>query len=174
VPGATPSKLALGLGKNGFAYLVDRENMGGFGQGVWSGKVSTAGIISVAAAYNTAKASYVVFQAFGVGCPPGSDLVAFKITAASPPALALAWCGRQDGVGGPIVTTTDGVADPIVWGYGADGTGRLWAYNADTGESVMTGSIMVNPLIGRRLIPPIVAKGRLYIVNDRAVLALMP
>ena len=51
VPGATPSKLVVALGKNGVAYLVDRTNLGGIGKGngttgeaVYSDKVSSGQI----------------------------------------------------------------------------------------------------------------------------------
>ena len=78
VPGATPSKLIVALGKNGVAYLLNRDDLGGIGkgngirgEGVQSNKVSSGEIINAAAAYRTASASYVVFEtrASGVGCP---------------------------------------------------------------------------------------------------------
>jgi hypothetical protein len=109
VPGATPSQLVIALGKNGVAYLLDRNNLGGIGtgdgtlgEGVQSAPVSTGPIINAAAAYRTASGSYVVFNTIGSGngCParPG-NVVALKIGASAPPTLSVAWCADPSGKG---------------------------------------------------------------------------
>ena len=106
VPGATPSKLVVALGKNGVAYLIDRTNLGGIGKGngmtgeaVDSAKVSTGQIINAPAAYTTAMGTYVVFRGGGVNCPggKGGDLTTLKISATSPPKISVAWCASQNG-----------------------------------------------------------------------------
>ena len=118
VPGASPSRLVLALGKNGIAYLLDRDHLGGLGtgdgingEGLASLQVSAASIINAAAAFTAASGTYVVFHAgdVGIGCPgvPG-DLIALRIGATSPPTLSVAWCANDLGGGLPIVTTTDG------------------------------------------------------------------
>ena len=105
VPGATPSQLAVALGKNGVAYLLDRNNLGGIGtgdgtlgEGLQSRLVSSGAIINAAAAYTTASGSYVVFNTtdHGIGCPgdPG-DLVALRIGASAPPTISVAWCASN-------------------------------------------------------------------------------
>jgi outer membrane protein assembly factor BamB len=182
VPGATPSKLLVALGKNGVGYLLDRNNLGGFGkgngmmgEGLSSVRVASLGIINAAAAYTTAMGSYVVFPGAGIGCPTtGNDLVALRVSATAPPQLSVAWCAREDGKGSPFVTTTDGHTDPLVWGFGAEGGGRLWAFDADTGQSIIDGGTAIDPkAYVRRFLPPIVAKGRVFVVADNGVYAFV-
>jgi hypothetical protein len=149
VPGATPSKLVVALGKNGVAYLLNRDDLGGIGkgngirgEGVQSNRVSSGEIINAAAAYTTASASYVVFEArgSGVGCPSRSgNLVALRIGASSPPSLTVAWCANNMGGGSPIVTTTDGRSEPIVWTVGTESSNRLHGYDGETGEVLFAG-----------------------------------
>ena len=86
VPGATPSQLVLALGKDGNAYLVDRNNLGGVAapvaeldnvDGVIRGQSSTT--------YTTAQGTYFVFRASG-------EIRAYKITATNPPTMG---CGHR-------------------------------------------------------------------------------
>jgi len=102
VPGATPSQLVLALGKDGNAYLVNRNNLGGVG-----GPVASAGVDGTmrgqsSATYTTAQGTYFVFRADG-----GSQIKAYKITATNPPSIVFAWSASQSGQGSPWVTTTD-------------------------------------------------------------------
>ncbi|HLZ07639.1 MAG TPA: hypothetical protein VKT80_03560, partial [Chloroflexota bacterium] len=182
VPGATPSKLIVALGKNRIAYLLDRTNLGGFGkgngttgEGIASAQVTSLGIITAAAAYTTTMGSYVVFPGNGTGCTTtGNDLVALRISTSSPPRISTAWCARQDGKASPIVTTTDGHTDPLVWGFGAEGGGRVWAFDADTGQSIINGGTAIDPTAYvHRFLPPIIAKGRIFIVADSGVYAFV-
>ena len=181
VPGATPSKLAVALGKNGVAYLIDRTNLGGIGKGngttgeaVASAKVSSGQIINAPAAYTTALATYVVFRGGGVGCPGGNsgDLTALKISATSPPQISVAWCAKQNGGGSPMVTTPDGKSDMIVWGLGAGGDGRLHGFDGDTGAVVFNGG---GAMDGMSAIQgnetAIAAKGRMFVAAQNAVYA---
>src|SRR5262249_30359701 len=108
VPGATPSRLLVALGKDGNIYLVNRDNLGGIstpgpnGEGVGSVHVASNSIIQAGATYATARGTYVVFKGNGVGCPVGNgDLTAVKISAASPPRPSVAWCAMQGGNGSP-------------------------------------------------------------------------
>ncbi len=149
VPGSTPSQLVVALGKNGVAYLLDRNYLGGMGtgdgnvgEGLQSALVSSGSITSAAATYTTASGTYVVFQANdnGVGCPgaPG-DLIALRIGATAPPTINVAWCADNLGGGSPIVTTTDGSSQPIVWTPGAEFTNQLHAFDGETGASLFSG-----------------------------------
>src|SRR5439155_10393000 len=124
VPGATPSQLVAAMGKNGVVYLADRTNLGGIGTGngktgeaVESAQLASSVILNAAASYTTSSGTYVVFRGSGIGCASaGSDLVAFKISATSPPRMSVVWCAVEGGYGSPIVTTTDGRSDAVVWG----------------------------------------------------------
>ncbi|HZT23094.1 MAG TPA: hypothetical protein VFB55_09325, partial [Verrucomicrobiae bacterium] len=93
VPGASPSKLVVALGKDGNAYLLNRTNLGGITVPVAEMHVSTAPIIQAAATYRTAQGTYVVFRADSGG------LAAFRITATNPPTIVNAWSVGQNGRG---------------------------------------------------------------------------
>ena len=75
VPGATPSSLVLALGKDGNAYLLDRNNLGGVSMPVASLHVSNGSIIQAAATYRTNQATYVAFRASSSTLSPLSGLI---------------------------------------------------------------------------------------------------
>jgi hypothetical protein len=176
VPGATPSELAMALGKGGGAYLLDRTNLGGMGSGlkmlmVASGGIS-GGMIQSAAAYTTTTGTFVAFRSVQqvAGCGSGTGYIGgLKIEAASPPTMKVAWCGGANGQGSPIVTTTDGKSDSVVWYLGG---GKLLGLNGETGETIYngggasdgTGSV-------QRWQTPIVAKGRIFVGTNSGVVA---
>jgi hypothetical protein len=183
VPGATPPQLIVALGKNGVAYLLDRNYLGGIGtgdgtngEGLFSTKVSTGQPRMAPASYSTASGTYVVFSGGGspgVGCPgtPG-DLVALRINPNNPPTLTVAWCASNHGWGSPIVTTTDGSSNPIVWVIGAEGTNRLYAYNGETGETLFDGGGPDEQMtLVRHFSTPIAADGRIFVAADSQLYA---
>ncbi len=174
VPGATPAKLLVGLGKDGKIYLVDRNNLGGVGNQVTVTKVATNVIINAAAAYTTSRGTYVVFKGNGCCCPAGQlgDLTAVRIVPGAPPTVRTAWCAQQNGKGSPMVTTTDGHAEAIVWSVGAEGDNRLHGFDGDTGEIVYAGGGS-DDVIGlvRRFHTPILAGGRIFVAADGIVKA---
>lgn len=176
VPGSLPSALAIALGKNGMAYLLDRANLGGVGPGVASAQVAGNEIINAAAAYRTPTGTYVVFKGAGLACPNGpGDLTAIAIDAGSPPAIRTAWCARQRGEGSPMVTTTDGHADALVWSVGAEGDGRLHGFDGSTGTTVFAGGRPRDAMAGvKRFVTPIAAKGRIYVAGTSALYAFAP
>jgi outer membrane protein assembly factor BamB len=181
-PGATPSQLVVALGKNGVAYLLDRNNLGGVGtgdgmvgEGIQSAPVSMGAIINAAAAYTTASGTYVVFEStdVGIGCPdsPG-DLVALKISATAPPTISVAWCADNLGGGSPIVTTTDGTSEAIVWTVGAEYTNQLHAFDGDTGEMLFTGGGPDEHMGNvQHFQTPIVVNGRIFVAGDDGLYA---
>src|SRR5215831_7156771 len=63
VNGATPSQLVLALGKDGKAYLLNRDNLGGISAPVASAQVATSVRGQAAATYRTGQGSYFVFRA---------------------------------------------------------------------------------------------------------------
>jgi hypothetical protein len=177
VAGAKPSSLVVGLGKNGVAYMLDRNNLGGIGQQVASQQVASNPIINAAAAYRTALGVYVVFKGAGVGCPGGvaGDLTAIKIGVSEPPTITVAWCARENGRGSPIVTTSDGTNDAIVWGIGAEGAQRLVGFDGDTGQVVYAGGGASELMADvRRFQTAIVARGRIFVAGDNNLYAFKP
>ena len=176
VPGATPSALVVALGKDGYAYLLDRGNLGGIGAEVARKQVSTGEIIQAAATYRTTTASYVVFRGAGLGCNNGpGDLTAFTISAESPPRIQVAWCASENGQGSPWVTTSDGQRDVVVWGLGAEGDQRLHGFNGDTGDIVYAGGGNSEKMAGiRRFNAGIAARGRMFVAADNRVYAFKP
>jgi hypothetical protein len=69
----------------------------------------------------------VVFKGTGASCRvgQGAGLAAVRIAPGGPPAAEIAWCAAQEGLGSPMVTTTNGRAESIVWRVGAEGDERL-------------------------------------------------
>jgi hypothetical protein len=161
VPGATPSQLALALGKDGNAYLVNRNNLGGVAAPV-AELDNVDGVIrgQSSAAYTTALGTYFVFRASG-------EIRAYKITATNPPTITFAWNATQSGQGSPWVTTTDGTNNAIVWVVGAQGDSKLHGYNGDTGEVIYTGTDQMTGT--RKWNSGMVARGSIYVANDNKV-----
>jgi hypothetical protein len=172
MPGSSPSRLLVSLGKDGRMYLIDRADMGGVGHPAAVARVARKAIIGAAAAYTTARGTYVVFKGNGSNCPDGQsgDLTAVRIIPGAPPTIQTAWCARQNGRGSPMVTTTDGHKEAIVWSVGAEGDNRLHGFDGDTGKVVYAGGGQ-HDVIGavRRYQTPILAGGRIFVAADDAV-----
>ncbi len=167
VPGATPSSLVVQLGKDGKAYLLNRENLGGITAPVASSQVSGSSIIQAAVTYRTNQGTYVVFRA------NSSTLSAFRITATNPPAITSLWSKTQTGVGSPFVTSTDVTNNVIVWAVGSGGDQRLHGYDGDTGNVVYAGGGANELMAGTHSYSTtgIAARGRIYIGTDNKVYA---
>ena len=139
VPGATPSRLIVGLSKDGNAYLVDRSNLGGITAPVASSHVSNNPIVTAAATYRTNQVTYVAFR------DNRSDAFYFPdYCNESAHNRERMECGPdRAGCGSPFVTSTDGTNNMIVWvvgaGGGPPGDQRLHGYNGDTGAVVYGG-----------------------------------
>jgi hypothetical protein len=180
VPGATPSKLVLGMSKEGVAHVLDRNNLGGIGtgdggtgEGLVSRLVIGGEIHTAAATYTTRLGTYVVLNGDtgGIDCPGATagSLVAIKITATAPPKIEVAWCATPPGPGAPMVTTTDGQNETLVW---LSGSSKLQAFDGDTGARVFQGGGAAEAMGNvRHWVPPIAAKGRVLIAGDGAVYA---
>ena len=168
-----PQKLVLAIGKDGKAYLLDRARLGGIGGALAITKVSTHGIYAGAAAYPMGRSVYVAFPSEGGGCPRTPSLKGLTTVAirdGQPPTLAVAWCAQMDGLGAPIVTTTDGGSNPIVWAVGAQGDNRLHGFRGDTGEVLFDGP--ASGLAGlHRLQTLIAGQTRLYVAADDTIYA---
>jgi hypothetical protein len=175
VPGANPSALAMQLGKDGKAYLLNRANLGGMDAAPLTGAtVSTSTVIQASVAYTTATATYVVLKGNGVGCPTGQSggLTAVKVSAASPPALSVAWCGGGTVSSSPSVSVTSGAgANAVVWFVGGDN--KLHGIDGDTGQSVFAGG--TTTLAGvQRIQTPVVVNGRVFVAGTDRLFAFTP
>ena len=169
LPGGTPSHLVLALGKDGNAYLLDRDHLGGIGRALVTAAVSDSSIITATATYAAPGGGVLVaFQGRGISCPGGSGLVALKVAASPQPTLSRAWCAPLDGRGEPIVTTSDAASNPIVWVVGAEGDGRLHAFRGDTGTPLFTSERLKGL---RHFATPLAADGRLFVAGDGRVYA---
>ncbi len=164
--------LVLALGKDGKAYLLDRNDLGGIGGQLAAETVSQIRIITSPATYPIGGDIFVAFQAPGAHCPQPArahDLTVLKIATTGPrPVMSTAWCGALRGRGSPIATTTDGHSNPIVWMLGAEGDDRLHAFRGDTGEPIFVSE----PLSGLRHFQTLIAtEGHLYVGADGRVYA---
>ncbi len=166
VPGATPSKLLVALGKDGNAYLINRTNLGGVSVPLAKAHLSSSTFIQAAATYQTSLGTYVVAKG------NSTSLIAFRITPTSPPAISGVWTNSENGQGSPFVTTTDGTNNVIVWGIGSESDQRLHGFNGDTGAVVFNGGGANELMAGtRRFNTAIAARGRIYVANDNKVYA---
>ena len=174
LPGAAPAELALALGKDGKAYLLDRRALGGIGGSLRAKKVSQVPIRTAPAAFPAGDGVYVAFQGRGSDCPEGrgGDLTVLRISAGAPPDMGVAWCAAAGGRGSPIVTTTNGRSNPVVWIVGAEGDNRLHGYRGDTGETVFAGGSTAESMGPVRRFQTLIAAGRrLYVAGDKEVYA---
>ena len=170
VPGATPSSLVVAIGKDRFAYLLNRNNLGGISAPIASVMESFSGfIIQAAATYRTNQGTYVALRA------SSTILQTFRITATSPPTIANGWSVSRTGCGSPFVTSTDGTNNMVVWVVGTGGSGdqRLHGYDGDTGAVVYAGGGANELMAGTHSYSTtgIVARGRVYVATDNKVYA---
>jgi outer membrane protein assembly factor BamB len=174
VAGATPEHLAIALGKDGNAYVTDRQNMGGIGAPLASATVSSSAIINAPAAYSTPSGTYVVFKGAGQGCPAGQSggLTAFKISHAAPPAITVAWCAGPATQASPAVSMTDDKgSDAIVWIVGKDD--KLHGVDGDSGASIFDGGASAMSSV-QKFQTPIVTGGRVFVAANDRVYAFTP
>jgi hypothetical protein len=165
-PGATPSQLVLALGKDGMAYLLNRNSLGGVSTPLASESLPSAVRGQAAATYHTSQGTYFVFHT------ENNTVAAYKVTAATPPAIVPAWSMSQSGLGSVFVTSTDGTNNTIVWVAGGGGDQRLHAYNGDTGAVVYAGGGANEMMTGtRKWNTGIVARGRIYYPADNKIYA---
>lgn len=175
LPGATPSHLVAAFGKDGNVYLEDAGNLGGVGDPVAKAHATSNEIITAAVVYTTTSATYAAFKGNGSMCTSGSSgsLTTVKIVPGTPPTIVGSWCTGLNGLGSPIVTTTDGHSDAIVWAVGANGNGLLQGWDGDTGAVIYNGG--GNKIAGARVYnAPIAAKGRIFVAADNTIVAFTP
>jgi hypothetical protein len=161
----------LALGKDGNAYLLNAQNLGGMGHPLLTLLEAKGEIVTGPAVYVGPGATWVAFTnpaAFSQPCS-GTGVTALRITA-KPDHISTAWCVPISGLGAPIITTTDGTADPIVWVVGAQGDNVLHGFSLSTGKVLFAGS--GTGMSGlHRYGTLIAANHHLYVAGDNAVYA---
>jgi hypothetical protein len=164
----------LALGKDGRAYLLDRNNLGGIGGSIATETITQQPIRTAPAVYSIGGDAFVALQASGARCPERGtdhDLVVLKVSSDQRPSVATVWCGNVRGRGSPIVTTTDGHSDPIVWMVGAEGDNRLHGFRGDTGEALF-GAEATPAMSGLHHFQTLIAtKDRFFVGGDERIYA---
>jgi outer membrane protein assembly factor BamB len=158
----------IAMGKDGNAYLLDRDNLGGIGGALAVRHVADGAIIQAPVVYRAKGDTLVALRSAGVICPDGHRTTAVLALAISPAGMRPVWCAPVDGRGIPIVTTMESGADPVVWVVGAEGDERLHGFRGDTGQAVVASDKLPGL---RHFVTPIVADGRLYVAADGRVFA---
>ena len=167
VNGATPSQLLLALGKDGKAYLLNRNNLGGIRAPVSSAQVATSIRGQAAATYRTRLGTYFVFRA------TSGAICAYNITSTNPPRIVPAWSVPQNGQGSPWVTATNGTDNVIVWtANSGNGDQRLRGFDGDTGSIIFAGGGPNELMSGTsKWNTGIVARSRMYFAGANKVYA---
>jgi hypothetical protein len=171
LPDAGPLLLAL---KNGDAYLLDRNNLGGIDHPLSELKLKGTYVYSPAA-YRSGRDMLVALRIDGAICPgePKDDgLMALRISAGPPAGMSVEWCTGVNARAAPIVTTSDEGSDPIVWVIGAEGDGRLHGFRGDNGQEIFTSDPLdIRPTHLPHFMTILVADGRFYMAGNGRVLA---
>jgi hypothetical protein len=172
LPLDAPSPLIAAFGKDGKAYLVDRNNLGGIGAELTSMQMGNGELNGAATAYTTSAGTFLAVRldgnGTGVSCSNNGtgNFVAMTITAG--PTLNAAWCGTVTGLSVPISSMSAPGQDAIVWTISSD---SLFAYDGET------GAVIASPNgIGAHSYfqTPLIAKGRVYVAGHNQLFAFTP
>lgn len=182
VPGATPSKLVVAMGKDGKVYLLDRAKLGGNGGEVASKVVVNGIIYGASTAYTTPKGTFLALRNHTTGaviCPGGrtGEMTTVHLTATNPPAIEAGWCSQSGTVASPMSTTTGNGADTMVWVVTNPETAnaRLEAYDGETGDVIFDGGAGADLMASvHHFQTPIVANGRVFVGGHDRLYAFKP
>jgi len=165
------SRIGVSIGKNGKAYIMNANNLGGFKQGA-GGTDNILQTIVAAGSVFGGSGSYPLEGGYIYFTPVGSPTVCYKLglDASGAPLFTLVGqtstngAGRV-GVGVPIVTTYKGQAGTgILWI--ADPSAGLQAFNAVPVNGILT-PIPLSPTGGlNKFQRPAFGDGRLYVSNS--------
>jgi len=175
LPDAGSGHLAVLIGKQKNAYLVDTANLGGINTPDMPlaelDGIATDDASGGMATYQAPSGRYVVYNA---PCPNGNGLGVLKVNPGSPPTLTQPFACLDQGASGvdqggsPVVTTPDGTSDFVIWGTGAGGDGQLHAFDGETGAPIVSSQGAQG---GIHWVAPLVAKGSVYLPGNGTVYA---
>lgn len=171
--GGEVARRVIAFGKDGNAYLLNRQILGGIGGQIATLPVSTLPIRTAPAVYQTQNATLVAFANAGTvdaACANVKNLAMISIAAGGADPVGFSWCKPLDGAGAPIVTTTDRVANPIVWMAGAEGDNKLHGFNALSGAEVFDGGGFAMSGL-HHFVTILATHKRLYVAADDTVYA---
>jgi hypothetical protein len=173
----TVRQLAVGAGKDGNLYVVDRNDMGKFtsvGNNIWQqlGGVLGGGVWSTPAYFNAG-----IYYG-----PQGGSLLAFAVIKArlsQSPTSQTATVFKYPGTF-PVVSA-NGTTNAIVWAYENTSPAVLHAYAADNLATELYNSNQAPGArdqfgAGNKYIAPVVVDGRVFVAttNSVAVFGLLP
>lgn len=171
VTGGSPLNQLIQFGKDGNAYLLNREQLGGIGGQLSVRQVSNGQIRNAGATYQTQNAAMVTILT--PGTTASGLLQMFSVTSNKQNPITPAWAVNLNGLGAPIVTVSaynNNVAtDPIVWIVGAEGDNVLHGYNATNGATLHTDSFVMGGLHHMQTF--LYAASRFYVAGDNNVYA---
>jgi outer membrane protein assembly factor BamB len=173
----TVRQLAVGAGKDGNMYVVDRNNMGQFtsvGNNIWQQLTGVlgGGVWSTPAYFNSS-----IYYG-----PQGSPLMAFSVTNALLSNSPTSQSSTQFTYPGTFpVVSANGTANAIVWAYENTSPAVLHAYAATNLATELYNSNQASSGrdqfgAGNKNIAPVVADGKVFVAttNSVAVFGLLP
>lgn len=190
--GATPNLLFI-AGKQGVAYLINRDDMGGVskgngitGEGAFSRCIfgdcgsGRPKVFSATAYWDGGSAGRFIFVP-GHGSQPAAcqgtgGVVALRLGVApgsARPILDVAWCSPSMSEAGAPSVSSNGAEGGVVWVVDA-GTSILYALDARTGQEVYSSGTRDALGSTHRFVTPAVADGHVYVGAARAVVAFGP
>lgn len=166
--------LAVGAGKDGNLYVLDRDNMGQFN----SSKNSIYQQLPLSSSEN--HSSPVFFNNAVYICPENNTLKAFPVSKALLAASPSTQSAHVFGSNGVVASiSSNGAAEGIVWALDW-GAGTLFAYDASdlTRELYDSNQAAANrdhfSPVGGHFIAPMIANGRVYIGTKTTVAVFGP
>ncbi len=175
--GGTVRHLAVGAGKDGNMYIVNRDNMGKFtsvGNNIWQelDGVLGAGVYATPAYFNSS-----IYYG-----PQGGTLKAFSLTNALLSNSPMSQTSTQFAYPGTFpVVSANGTANAIVWAYENTSPAVLHAYAAaNLATELYNSNQAPNGRdqfgAGNKYIAPVIADGKVFVAttNSVAVFGLLP
>ena len=164
---AGSAKSVISFGKDGNAYLVGRDSLGGMGGALAIVKESGDAIITAPAILQTQSGAMVAITNRGGKCG-ATNITMLRVNSGKQ--ISNLWCASFRGRGAPILSTSDGASNAIVWVAGAEGDNLLHGFNAATGQVVFAGA--GTHMEGLHHFQTLIAaEDRLYVAADDRVYA---